>query len=82
MASAKIAYAADLKAADRRTALIGVGQRRGLWTYWGQHERHHVFDFHVDGKPTGVEQYLTDDQVDRLPFDYFTDEDNWEKHDQ
>lgn len=74
---AKINYVSDLQA-DRRAAMLGVGQKRGLWTYWGRHEDHHVLEFTgPDGRPNGTERYLTDAEVDRLFFEHFVDEDNW-----
>lgn len=77
---AKIHYVSDLQA-DRRAALLGVGQRRGLWTYWGRHEDRHVLEFaDAEGNPSGTERYLTDAEVDRLFFEYLVDEDNWPKN--
>jgi len=72
-----VVYESNLNAHERRTAVLGVGQKRGLWTYWGMHEDRYVLHFPTQGATPPSEQYLTGDDVDRLLFQHFTDQANW-----
>lgn len=72
-----VVYEPNLNAHESRTAILGVGQRRGLWTYWGMHEGRYVIHFPAQDGALPSEQYLTGDDVDRLLFQHFTDQANW-----
>lgn len=73
MAAETVLYDPNLNARDQRNAILGIGQRRGLWTFWGIHEGLYV----VQHAGREDEVYLTGEQVDRLPFDHFADQGKW-----
>jgi hypothetical protein len=72
-----VIYGTNINAHERRTAVLGVGQQRALWTYWGMHEGRYVVHFPATGDTPSDEQYLTGDEVDQLLFHHFTNEANW-----